>query len=77
LDSRLSWRFVAAVVLIAGLAVAFDFGWRVLMMPLETYLLIFGLIAAVIVIAIVGTWLLCRARATNREPQPLIVPKTR
>jgi hypothetical protein len=76
MDDRLAWPFVAAVVVITVFAVAFDFGWRVLVMPFETYLLVFSLCAAVFVIAIGGMWLLCRGRAAGQERRSSAPSKT-
>lgn len=75
LDGRLAWPFFAVVVLITLFAVVFDFGWRVLVMPFETYLLVFGLIGAVILIATAGVWLSRRAGAPARERHPSTASK--
>ena len=65
-DGRLSWPLVAMVVFISAFAIAFDFGWRVLVLPFETYLLIAVLLAAAIAIVRLGICVL-RRRRTARQ----------
>ena len=66
-NGRFAWPFVIAVVIATALAMIFDFGWRVLVMSFETYLIASASIVLTVAIAFAVAWLLYRRRA-SRQP---------
>jgi len=68
-DGRFAWPFVVAVAIVTALVMMFDFGWRVLIMPFESYLILYVVIVAV-AIALAAAWLLYRRRAKRQPRRP-------